>query len=128
MRREIVASKDAPAAIGPYSQAVKCGDLVFTAGQIGLDPATGTLVEGGIAAETERVLLNLAAVLAQAGSSMERVLKVTIFMADMGEFGAMNEVYARFFPSSPPARSAIEAAALPKGVQVEMECVAVVGG
>ena len=126
MRKQIQTDA-APAAIGPYSQAIVCGDMVFTAGQIGVDPATGAVVRGGIAAETKQVLLNLAAVLDAAGSGMERVCKVTVFLADMGEFAIMNEVYAQHFPAPAPARSAIEAAALPKGVRVEMECVALVG-
>ncbi len=122
--RRVVHTEAAPAALGPYSQAVVCGDLVFTAGQIGIDPATGELVEGGIAAETDQVLRNLAAVLAAAGSGLDRVCKTTVFLADMGEFAAMNEVYARHFPGEPPARSAVQVAALPKGVRVEIECVA----
>lgn len=122
--RRVVHTEAAPAALGPYSQAVVCGDLVFTAGQIGIDPATGDLVEGGITAETDQVLRNLAAVLEAAGSGLDRVCKTTVFLADMGEFAAMNEVYARHFPGEPPARSAVEVAALPKGVRVEIECVA----
>jgi len=124
---EQVRTEAAPAAIGPYSQAMVCGDLVFTAGQIGIDPSTGDVVAGGIAAETEQVLKNLAAVLDAAGSGMDRVCKVTVFLADMAEFATMNDVYARHFPAPAPARSAIEAAGLPKGVRVEMECVARVG-
>lgn len=126
MRKQIQTDA-APAAIGPYSQAMVCGDLVFTAGQIGIDPGTGQVAAGGIAAETEQVLRNLAAVLDAAGSGMDRVCKVTVFLADMGEFAIMNEVYGQHFPAPAPARSAIEAAALPKGVRVEMECVALVG-
>ena len=122
--RQAVATDRAPAAIGPYSQAIRCGDLVFTAGQIALDPATGELVEGGIAAETDQVLRNLAAVLEAAGSGLDRVIKTTVFLADMAEFAAMNEVYARFMTDPPPARSAVQAAALPRGVRVEIECVA----
>jgi len=125
--RKPIRTDAAPAAIGPYSQAIVHGALVYTAGQIGIDPATGDVVGGGIVAETEQVLRNLAAVLDAAGSGMDRVCKVTVFLADMNEFAAMNEVYARHFPSPAPARSAIEAAALPKGVRVEMECVAAVG-
>lgn len=127
MDRRIVTTDNAPAAIGPYSQAVVCGDLVYTAGQIPLDPASGELVRGGIAEQTEQVLKNLSAVLVAAGSGMHLVVKVTVFLEDMAQFGAMNEVYARFFPTSPPARSAIEASELPRGVGVEMECVAMVG-
>jgi 2-iminobutanoate/2-iminopropanoate deaminase len=127
MQRRIIATDRAPAAIGPYSQAVVCGDLVFTAGQIPIDPASGEFVRGGIAAQTEQVLKNLSAVLEAAGSSLANVVKVTVFLEDMDQFGAMNEVYARFFPVDPPARSAIEASELPKRVGVEMECVAMVG-
>jgi 2-iminobutanoate/2-iminopropanoate deaminase len=127
MHRHTISTDKAPAAIGPYSQAVCCGDFVFTAGQIPLDPATGELVRGGIAEQTEQVLKNLSAVLEAAGSSLANVVKVTVFMEDMAQFGAMNEVYARYFPVDPPARSAIEASELPKRVGVEMECVAMVG-
>ncbi len=127
MDRTLVSTDTAPAAIGPYSQAVIHGGLVFTAGQIPLDPATGELVGGGIAAETEQVLRNLSAVLEAAGSGLDRVLKTTVYLVDMGEFVAMNEVYGRFFGDQPPARAAIQAAALPKGVRVEIDCVATVG-
>jgi 2-iminobutanoate/2-iminopropanoate deaminase len=121
---DAVSTESAPAAIGPYSQAVTAGDLVFTAGQIAIDPATGDIVDGGIAAETAQVLRNLSAVLTAAGSGLERVIKTTVYLADMGEFAAMNEVYATFFVASLPARAAIEAAALPRGVRVEIDCVA----
>jgi 2-iminobutanoate/2-iminopropanoate deaminase len=119
-----VSTEAAPAAIGPYSQAIVAGDLVFTAGQIPVDPATGERVSGGIAAETAQVLRNLSAVLAAAGSGLDRVIKTTVYLADMGEFVAMNEVYATFFGDPLPARAAIQAAALPKGVRVEIDCVA----
>jgi 2-iminobutanoate/2-iminopropanoate deaminase len=122
--RSCVSTERAPAAIGPYSQAVKIDGWVYTAGQIPLDPASGELVGGGIAAETEQVLHNLAAVLQAAGSGLDRVVKTTVYLADMGEFAQMNEVYARFFPTDPPARAAIQAAALPRGVRVEIDCVA----
>lgn len=128
MTRTIVSTDNAPAAIGPYSQAVVSGGLVFTAGQIPLDPASGELVGGGVAAETEQVLRNLSAVLDAAGSGLDRVIKTTVYLADMGDFVAMNEVYGRFFPQQPPARAAIQAAALPKGVRVEIDCVAAVDG
>ncbi|OGV64502.1 MAG: reactive intermediate/imine deaminase [Lentisphaerae bacterium RIFOXYB12_FULL_65_16] len=118
-----VSTKDAPAAIGPYSQAVRAGSFVYTAGQLGLDPATGALVPGGIEAETERVLLNLKAVLTASGSSLASVVKTTVFLADLAEFPAMNAVYAKFFPDSPPARSTVQAV-VPKGARVEIEAVA----
>ena len=126
MTREIISTKDAPAAVGPYSQAVRVGNLVYTAGQICLDPATGQLIDGDIQAQTERVLLNLQAVLEAAGSSLAQVIKTTVFLTDMGEYKAMNEVYGRFFPpdQAPPARSAVQATALPLGVRVEIEAVA----
>jgi 2-iminobutanoate/2-iminopropanoate deaminase len=124
--RRIVSSPGAPKAIGPYSQAVVAGDLVFTAGQIALDPSTGALVGGGDAArETERVLKNLEAVLQEAGSSLEHVLRCDVFLADLSDFGAMNEAYARFFSASPPARVTVQAARLPKDARVEIAAIAV---
>lgn len=115
----------APKAVGPYSQAVRSGDLLFLSGQIPLDPATGTLVEGGIEEQTERVLANLAAVLEAAGGSLAHVVKTTVFMTDLGEFAKMNEVYARHFRAEPlPARAAFQVVALPKGARVEIEAVA----
>lgn len=122
--RKSVSTAEAPRAIGPYSQAVRGAGLVFTAGQIGLDPATGDLVPGGAREQTERVLLNLQAVLRASGSGLDRVLKTTVFLKDFGDFAAMNEVYARFFPSDPPARSTVGVSALPKGAAVEIEAVA----
>ncbi len=119
-----ISTDRAPAAIGPYSQAVQAGGFVFCSGQIPLDPATGGVVDGGIEAQTRRVLENLAAVLAAAGTGLDRVVKTTVFLADMGEFAAMNAVYAGFFPADPPARAAVEVSALPKGVRVEIEAVA----
>jgi 2-iminobutanoate/2-iminopropanoate deaminase len=126
MNREriVVATDRAPAAVGPYSQAVRIGNLVYTAGQIALDPATGKLVEGGIEAETRRALQNLQAVLEAAGTSLVNVIKTTVFLQDMGDFGAMNGVYSQFFNVSPPARSAVQVAALPLGAQVEIEAIA----
>ena len=121
----IVQTPGAPKAIGPYSQATTLGDLVFTAGQIALDPATMEVVPGGVAEQTERVFLNLKAVLEAAGSGFDRVLKTTVFLADMADFAAMNEVYAKHFGSHRPARSTVAAAGLPRGVRVEIECVAV---
>jgi 2-iminobutanoate/2-iminopropanoate deaminase len=115
----------APKAIGPYSQAVKHGGLVFTAGQIALDPATMQVVEGGVAEQTERVMANLSAVLESAGSGLSQVLKTTVFLADMADFGAMNEVYAKWFGDHRPARSTVAVAGLPRNVRVEVEVVAV---
>lgn len=117
----------APAAIGPYSQAIMTGGLVFTAGQIALDPSSMKIVEGGIAEQTERVMQNLAAILEAAGASLGAVVKTTVFLADMNEFVAMNEVYGRWFGTHKPARSTIEVARLPKDVRVEIEAIARVG-
>jgi 2-iminobutanoate/2-iminopropanoate deaminase len=116
----------APAAIGPYSQAIVHGGLVFTAGQIPLDPATGELVEGDVAVQTDRVLRNLSAVLASAGASLGTVIKTTVFLRDMGDFAAMNEVYGRFFADHRPARSTVQVARLPRDAAVEIEVVAAV--
>jgi 2-iminobutanoate/2-iminopropanoate deaminase len=127
LRKNVVSTEKAPKAIGPYSVANRYGDLIFTAGQIGLDPQTGEMVPGGIEAETRRVMTNLKAVLEAAGSSLEHVLKTTVFLRDMNEFSQMNAVYAEFFPSNYPARSTVQAAGLPKGAAVEIEAVAVVG-
>lgn len=124
MERRIVATDKAPGAIGPYSQAVVAGGFVFTAGQIALLPGTGELVAGGVAPQAEQVMRNLDAVLRAAGSSFARVVKTTIFLADMGDFAAVNEVYGRYFPESPPARSTVAVKGLPKGVSVEIEVVA----
>ena len=122
--RSIVSTDKAPDATGPYSQAVKVGNLVFTAGQDCIDPATGKLVDGGIQAQTRRVLLNLQAVLEAAGASLSKVVKTTVFLKDIGEFDLMNEVYAEFFTENPPARSTVEVAALPMDIDVEIEAVA----
>lgn len=124
MQKEIIATEKAPAAVGPYSQGVAFGDLLYTAGQIPLDPATGKMVEGAIEAQTERALKNLQAVLEAAGSSLQQVVKTTVFLQDMDDFAAMNGVYARFFGENPPARSAVEVARLPLGARVEIEAVA----
>ncbi|HHY94317.1 MAG TPA: reactive intermediate/imine deaminase [Firmicutes bacterium] len=123
MNRKVVTTQTAPVPVGPYSQAVSNGTLVFTAGQVGLDPNTGKLVEGGVEAETRQALTNLQAVLAAAGTSLEKALKVTVFLTDMGQFAAMNRVYAGFFPAEPPARTCIGVAALPLGAAVEIEAV-----
>jgi 2-iminobutanoate/2-iminopropanoate deaminase len=125
--KTIIATDHAPKAIGPYSQAVVANGLVFASGQIPLDPATGILIDGDIAAQTERVLESLKAVLEAAGSSLGRVLRVTVFLKDVNEFAAMNEVYARYFPHQPPSRSTIEAARLPRGAKVEMDAIALAG-
>lgn len=126
--KHIVATDKAPKAIGPYSQAVVFNGLVFCSGQIPLDPATGALVQGGVAEQTARVLDNLAAVLEAAGSSLDSVLKTTVFLKDMSDFSAMNEVYARYFKTNPPARATVEAARLPRDVRVEIEAVAHLSG
>ena len=122
--RQQVQTNNAPAAIGPYSQAIKAGGFVFVSGQIPIDPATGEFVAGGIAEQTERVLKNLAAVLEAAASGLDKVVKTTVFLADMKEFAAMNEVYAKFFSSAPPARATVAAAGLPRDARVEIEAVA----
>lgn len=124
--RERIQTENAPAAIGPYSQAIKAGGFVFVSGQIPIDPKTGQFVAGGIAEQTERVLKNLAAVLEAAGSGLDKVVKTTVFLADMKEFAGMNEVYAKFFSEPPPARATVEAAGLPRDALVEIEVVALV--
>ena len=121
---KIVSTDRAPAAIGPYSQAVVSGGFVFTSGQIPIDPATGKVVEGGIAEQAEQLLKNLTAVLEAAGSAPEKVVKTTCFLADMGDFAAFNEVYAKYFPENAPARSCVAVRTLPKNVLAEAECVA----
>ncbi len=125
VERTIVATDRAPAAIGPYSQAVVANGLVFTAGQIALDPSTMQVVPGDVAAQTEQVMRNLEAVLAAAGSSFAQVVKTTCFLADLADFPEFNAVYARSFSTSPPARSTVQAAKLPMGALVEVECVAI---
>lgn len=122
--REIVSTDHGPKAIGPYSQAVKANGFVFISGQIALNPATGQLVEGGIAQQTERVLENLRGIVEASGSSMHKAVKVSVFLKDMNDFAEMNEVYARFFPSAPPARSTVEVARLPKDVRIEIDLIA----
>ncbi len=122
--KQIVHTTEAPAPVGPYNQAVVVDRLVFTAGQIAIDPRTGKLLEGDIKAQTRRVLQNLAAVLKAAGSDLSQVVKTTVFLKNMEDFPRMNEVYAEFFPSDPPARSAVEVSRLPKDVLVEIECIA----
>jgi 2-iminobutanoate/2-iminopropanoate deaminase len=122
--RQTVATPGAPAAIGPYSQAIRAGDLIFVSGQIPLDPATGTMVTGGIQAETHRVLQNVAAILDAADSSLDRVVKSTVFLTDLADFAAMNDVYRGYFPDPAPARSTVQVAALPRGARVEIEVIA----
>ena len=124
MTRQALSTSEAPAAIGPYSQGIDAGDLVFCSGQLGLDPASGVLVEGGVDAQAERSLRNLAAVLDAAGLAWADVVKTTIFLVDMADFAAVNAVYGRFMPEPPPARSTVAVAALPKGGLVEIEAIA----
>lgn len=122
--REVVATKDAPQAIGPYSQAIKANGFVFCSGQTPMDPATGNLVQGDVAAQTERALKNLEAVLKAAGSGMDKVVRCGVFLKNMSDFAAMNAVYAKHFPTPPPARTTIEAARLPKDCLVEIDVIA----
>jgi 2-iminobutanoate/2-iminopropanoate deaminase len=124
--KQIVTSEQAPKAIGPYSHAVRACHFVYTSGQLGMDPATGALVQGGIEAETRQALLNLKAVLEAGGASLETVIKTTVFLRDINEFARMNAVYAEFFTEKPPARSAVQVAALPRNGAVEIEAVALV--
>jgi len=124
--KKIVSTEKAPKAIGPYSQAICIEGLVFTAGQVGLDPATMELVAGGVEAQTRQVLTNLGHVLESADSGLQFVIKTTVFLQDMGDFASMNAVYAGFFPENPPARSTVQVAGLPKGALVEIECMALV--
>jgi 2-iminobutanoate/2-iminopropanoate deaminase len=124
IERTIIATEEAPGAVGPYSQAVAADGFVFTAGQIPINPASGKVEATTIEDQTRQVLTNVDAVLRAAGSSLDRVVKMTVFMTDLADFQAMNGVYAEFFPSDPPARSAVQVVALPLGVQIEMEAVA----
>lgn len=125
--QQVVSTPDAPAAIGPYSQAIVANGLVFASGQLPLDPASGQLVEGDIGAMTHQVFANITAVLAAAGSSLAHVVKVTVFLADLADFAAMNAVYAEYFPASPPARSTVQVARLPRDARIEIEVVALAG-
>jgi 2-iminobutanoate/2-iminopropanoate deaminase len=122
--REVIATNDGPKAIGPYSQAIKTNGFVFLSGQIALDPATQQLISGDVAAQTERVLQNLAGILKAAGSSLQQVVKTTVFLKNMSDFAAMNDVYGRYFTEAPPARSTVEVARLPKDVLVEIDVIA----
>ena len=122
--RDVVAAKDAPHAIGPYSQAIKANGFVFASGQIAIDPGSGQIMAGDVAAQTERVLKNLEAILKAAGTGLDKVVRTTVFLKNMGDFAAMNEVYGRFWKSAPPARSTVEVARLPKDVAVEIDVIA----
>lgn len=124
---EALTSPAAAPPIGPYSHAVRCGDLLFVSGQLPADPTTGALVEGGAAAQAARVLENLRVLLESLGSGLPNVLKTTVFLADMDDFAEFNQVYARYFPTDAPARSCVAVAALPKGARVEIECIAALG-
>jgi 2-iminobutanoate/2-iminopropanoate deaminase len=124
MTKRIISTENAPAAVGPYSQAVEAGGLLFVSGQIGLDPATGQLVDGGVAAQAERVLDNLGAVLEAAGLGFEDLVKCTVLLADMGDFKTVNEIYAKRFSADPPARAAFGVVALPLGALIEIEAIA----
>jgi 2-iminobutanoate/2-iminopropanoate deaminase len=126
MTKQVITTADAPAAIGPYSQAIRVGNLVFTSGQIPLHPQTGDIVGETAAEQARQVLQNLQAVLQAAGASLQQVAKTTIFLTDLSQFAAVNAVYAEFFPENPPARSTVQVAALPRGVQVEIEAIAIV--
>lgn len=122
--RDVIATDQAPQAIGPYSQAIRAAGLIFTSGQVAIDPATQQVVPGDVSAQTERVLKNLGAILQAAGSSLEKVLRCTVFLKNMGDFAAMNEVYGRHFKQAPPARSTVEVARLPKDVLIEIDVIA----
>lgn len=122
-KRTVLSTELAPKAIGPYSQAIRAGDFIFTAGQVPIDPATSQLIEGDISDQTRRVLMNISAILEAAGTSMSKVVKTTVFMANMNDFSAMNAVYAEFFPENPPARSTFAVAALPRNALIEIETI-----
>jgi 2-iminobutanoate/2-iminopropanoate deaminase len=124
--KDIISTEKAPKAIGPYSQAVRANGFLFTAGQVALDPATGNVVEGDVAAQTARVMENLKAIVEAAGSRLEHAVKATVYLKDMGDFSAMNEVYGKYFSRNPPARSTVEVSRLPKDVRVEIDLVLVV--
>jgi 2-iminobutanoate/2-iminopropanoate deaminase len=122
--RDVISTKNAPQAIGPYSQAIRANGFVFVSGQVAIDPATQQVINGDIQAQTDRVLKNLSGILQAAGSGLNKVVRSTVFLKDMGDFGAMNEVYSRYFTTSPPARSTVQAARLPKDVLVEIDVIA----
>ena len=122
--REAISTNDGPKAIGPYSQAIKANGFVFVSGQVGIDPATQQVITGDVAAQTDRIMKNLAGILKAAGSGLDKVVRSTVFLKDMNNFGAMNEVYGKYFSSTPPARSTVEVARLPKDVAVEIDVIA----
>ena len=122
--REVIATEQAPQAIGPYSQAIRAQGLIFTSGQIAIDPATAQIIASNVSAQTDRVLKNLSAILQASGSSLEKVLRCTVFLTNMGDFTAMNEIYGRYFKQAPPARSTVEVARLPKDVLIEIDVIA----
>jgi 2-iminobutanoate/2-iminopropanoate deaminase len=122
--REVIATEQAPQAIGPYSQAIRAQGLIFTSGQIAIDPATAQIIAGNVSAQTDRVLKNLSAILQASGSSLEKVLRCTVFLKNMGDFAAMNEVYGGYFQQEPPARSTVEVARLPKDALIEIDVIA----
>jgi 2-iminobutanoate/2-iminopropanoate deaminase len=124
MTKKVISTEAAPKAIGPYSQAIVSGGVAYLSGQIPLDPKTGQIVEGDIVQQTERVFANIQGVLEAAGASFDSVLKTTVFLLDMADFTRMNEIYARYFPKDPPARSTVQAARLPRDVRIEIECIA----
>ena len=125
--KEIISTENAPGAIGPYSQAIKAGGFIYCSGQIPIDPATGTFVSDNVSEQTDQVLKNLSAVLEAAGSSLDGVVKTTVFLADMNDFGEMNEVYGKYFDTNKPARATVQAARLPRDARVEIECIALIG-
>ena len=127
MNKETISTENAPGAIGPYSQAIKAGGMVFCSGQIPIDPKTGDFVSVAVSEQTEQVLRNLSEVLRAAGSSLDAVVKTTVFLADMNDFAEMNEVYGRFFSENKPARATVQAARLPRDARVEIECIALAG-
>ncbi|MBZ5720670.1 MAG: RidA family protein [Acidobacteriia bacterium] len=122
--REVIATKDGPQAIGPYSQAIRANGFIFVSGQVAIDPSNQQVISGDVAAQTERVMKNLSGILNAAGSGLEKVVRSTVFLKNMGDFGAMNEVYGRYFTAAPPARSTVEVARLPKDVLVEIDVIA----
>ena len=128
MTRTTISTKDAPNAVGPYAQGVRAGGLIFTSGQVALDPATGALVQGGVEEQTRRVMLNLAAILQAGGSGLDRVVKATVYLTDLGKFDEMNRVYASFFPDDKPARVTVEVSRLPKDALVEIDAIATTEG
>ena len=128
MTRTTISTKDAPNAVGPYAQGVRTGNLVFASGQVALDPATGALVQGGVEAQTRRVMLNLAAILQAGGSGLDRVVRATVYLTDLGKFDEMNRVYASFFPDDKPARVTVEVSRLPKDALVEIDAIATTEG